>query len=248
MDAKTLFIADLHLCESRPAIVATFERFLAGPAREAHALYILGDLFEYWPGDDAAALPFYAGVAAQLRALSSSGVALFLTHGNRDFLIGAKLAAAIGATLLDDPFVMDLHGTRTCLMHGDTLCTDDVDYQRFRAKVRDIGWQREFLAAPLTARIETAEALRRQSIAAKGQKEETIMDVNAAAVAAVFRQSGCRRLIHGHTHRPATHRLDIDGIERERWVLNDWYREGGYLECKRDGCRQVWLARPVRIP
>lgn len=242
MDAKTLFIADLHLCESRPAIVATFERFLAGPAREAQALYILGDLFEYWPGDDAAALPFYAGIAARLRELSASGVALFLTHGNRDFLIGEKLTAAIGAVLLDDPHVVDLHGTRTCLMHGDTLCTDDVDYQGFRAQVREIEWQRGFLAAPLAARIETAERLRRQSTAAKGQKEETIMDVNDAAVAAVFRHSGCRRLIHGHTHRPATHRLSVDSIERERWVLNDWYSEGGYLECTRAGCRQIWLA------
>lgn len=241
MDTKTLFIADLHLCESRPSIITSFERFLIGPAREAEALYILGDLFEYWPGDDARSLPFYASLSAQLRAVSAQGVELFLIHGNRDFLIGRALAGEIGATLLDDPFVMDLYGTPTCLMHGDTLCTDDLEYQRFRAQVRDAEWQRDFLAAPLQQRIATAEALRRQSIAAKEQKEETIMDVNDAAVAAVFHQSGCQRLIHGHTHRPALHRLSVDGIARERWVLNDWYSQGGYLECTRGGCRQIWL-------
>lgn len=237
----SLFIADLHLCDSRPQINAAFSAFLRGPANAAEALYILGDLFEYWPGDDAAQLPFYAGVAEELALLSSGGVHLYLMHGNRDFLLGAQMASLIGAQLLADPYPVDLYDTPSVLMHGDTLCTDDIAYLEFRATVRDRQWQRTFLATPLEQRIVTAEALRRQSSAEKQAKSMEIMDVNADAVSAVFRNCACTRLIHGHTHRPALHRLEIDGVPRERWVLNDWYQKGGYLRCDATGCRQIWL-------
>lgn len=237
----SLFIADLHLCESRPQINAVFGDFVQGPASAADALYILGDLFEYWPGDDAATLPFYAGIAAQLTRLSSGGVQVYLMHGNRDFLLGAQMATLIGAQLLADPYPVDLYGTPSVLMHGDTLCTDDMAYLEFRATVRNQEWQQAFLATPLAQRIATAEALRRQSSAEKQAKSIEIMDVNADAVSAVFRDCDCTRLIHGHTHRPALHRLEIDGVPRERWVLNDWYQKGGYLRCDATGCRQIGL-------
>lgn len=237
----SLFIADLHLCESRPQINAAFDEFVRGHASAAEALYILGDLFEYWPGDDAAALPFYAGVAEQLARLSCEGVQVYLMHGNRDFLLGAQMASAIGARLLADPYPVSLYDTPSVLMHGDTLCSDDTAYLEFRATVRDEQWQRAFLAAPLEQRIAAAEALRLQSSAEKQAKSIEIMDVNADAVGAVFRACGCTRLIHGHTHRPAHHRLEIDGVPHERWVLNDWYQKGGYLRCDASGCRQIWL-------
>lgn len=237
----SLFIADLHLCESRPPINAAFSEFLRGPASAAEALYILGDLFEYWPGDDAASLPFYAGAAKELALLSSGGVQLYLMHGNRDFLLGVQMASMIRARLLKDPHPVDLYGTQSVLMHGDTLCTDDTAYLEFRATVRDQQWQRAFLATPLEQRIAAAEALRRQSNVEKQAKSMEIMDVNAATVSAVFRDCDCTRLIHGHTHRPARHRLHIDGVPRERWVLNDWYEKGGYLRCDATGCGQIWL-------
>lgn len=238
----SLFIADLHLCESRPAISGVFKAFLSGPARRAEALYILGDLFEYWPGDDAAGLDFYAGITQALAEVASSRVALYLMHGNRDFLIGNQMADLISARLLVDPYAISLYGTPTLLMHGDTLCTDDTGYLEFRGQVRDPAWQQTFLAAPLDQRIATAEQLRRQSAEHKQSKSPEIMDVNAVAVSAVFHDCACTRLIHGHTHRPAHHTLLVDGLARERWVLNDWYERGGYLQCDADGCRQVWIS------
>lgn len=237
----SLFIADLHLCSSRPSINDVFHQFLRGPALAAEALYILGDLFEYWPGDDGASMPFHAEVVRALAQLSAAGVRLFLMHGNRDFLIGSELAAALGAELLPDPHALTLYATPTLLMHGDTLCTDDTAYLEFRAQVRDPDWQESFLAAPLEQRIATAESLRRESAEQKQHKSMQIMDVNRDAVSAVFRDYACTRLIHGHTHRPALHRLEIAGKACERWVLNDWYEKGGYLECAARGCRQVWL-------
>ena len=237
----SLFIADLHLCASRPSINEIFFTFLRGPALDAEGLYILGDLFEYWPGDDGAGMAFYAEVIAALRQVSAAGVRLFLMHGNRDFLIGAKLASELRAELLPDPYACTLYGTPSLLMHGDTLCTDDLAYQEFRDQVRDPEWQHAFLATPLEERIATAESLRRQSAEHKQNKAMSIMDVNPDAVAAVFRDYACTRLIHGHTHRPAFHQLEVTGQTCERWVLNDWYEKGGYLRCSEQGCAQVWL-------
>lgn len=236
--AQTLFISDLHLDPQRPDIVALFLRFLAEQASQAEALYILGDLFEYWIGDDmldhpatAAAL---APVAEGLRALSSAGVPVYFQHGNRDFLIGETFAQRCGVRLLPEAQVVELDGVPTLLMHGDSLCTDDVDYQRLRVMLRDPQWQREFLALPLEERIRQAQALREKSREAAQAKAETIMDVNPQTVVETMRRHGVHRLIHGHTHRPAVHEFELDQAPAHRIVLGDWYERGSVLYC-RDG-------------
>ncbi|TAK84570.1 MAG: UDP-2,3-diacylglucosamine diphosphatase [Betaproteobacteria bacterium] len=225
-----LFISDLHLSEERPAANERFIDFLEGKARSAQALYILGDLFEYWIGDDDLGAPFNAVMAGMLRALSQQGVALYLMHGNRDFLMGERFCAATGATLLRDPSVHDIHGVKTLLVHGDTLCTDDHDYQAWRRTARSPEWQREFLARPRAERRRLILGLREKSKAVIEAKPADIMDVNAAAVADALRLHGAERLVHGHTHRPGQHRVEVDGRVRGRWVLPDWYGAGGYLE------------------
>lgn len=232
----TLFISDLHLCTSRPAINVLFERFLLEIAPQAEALYILGDFFEYWAGDDDLVEPFHTAIAQQLSTLAQSGTRLYLMHGNRDFLIGDAFLKAANITLLPDPTLIDLYGTPTLLMHGDTLCTDDVEYQKFRLMVRSAQYQQAALAKPLAERKAMIEALRKKSEAEKSHKSESIMDVNADAVADALRAHGYPRLIHGHTHRPARHEVTVDGKTCERWVLTDWYDGGGYLRCDATGC------------
>ena len=224
----TLFISDLHLDESRPHIVDLYTDLLAGDARGAYALYILGDLFESWIGDDDdAALP--ARVAEATHALSDTGVPVYFMHGNRDFLLGADYAARAGMTLLTDPSVVDIGGERTLLMHGDTLCTGDVEYQKFRALVRDPRWQQQFLAKPLVERRAFAAQARGESRKHTATAKPEIMDVDPQAVEAAMRAHGVRKLIHGHTHRPATHRFDLDGTAAERVVLGDWYEQDSVL-------------------
>lgn len=235
----TLFISDLHLAAERPQITAQFLRFTRDTASAAAALYILGDLFEYWVGDDDLEDPLNGTVSAALAALAAGGTRVFLMRGNRDVLLGAAFAARCGATLLDDPVLIDLHGKPTLLCHGDALCTDDIDYQRFRAYARAPANQAKFLAQPLAARREQMLGMRAQSEASKQQKTEAIMDVAPAAVDALLRQHGYPRLIHGHTHRPARHLHTVDGHACERWVLNDWYETGGYLRCDAAGCSAV---------
>ncbi|MBX3663313.1 MAG: UDP-2,3-diacylglucosamine diphosphatase [Burkholderiales bacterium] len=231
----TLLISDLHLAPERPAITAQFLRFARDTAAQAQALYVLGDLFEYWAGDDDDdALGIQA--AAALQALSAGGTRVFLMHGNRDVLMGQALAKRCGATLLADPLLTELHGAPTLLTHGDALCTDDADYQRFRAYARDPANQAKFLAQPLAERREQMRGMRAQSEASKQRKAEAIMDVAPAAVEALLRRHGYPRLIHGHTHRPARHVHEVDGHRCERWVLNDWYERGGYLRCDSAGC------------
>ncbi len=225
---STLFISDLHLDASRPHIVDLFATLLAGDARDAKALYILGDLFESWIGDDDDAA--LAGqVADATRALRDSGVPVYFMHGNRDFLLGDEYAARSGMTLLADPTVVAIGGERTLLMHGDTLCTDDVEYQKFRSMVRDARWQQPFLARPLADRRAFAAQARGESRKHTAEARPEIMDVNEAAVAAAMRTHGVRKLIHGHTHRPATHRFDLDGVPAERIVLGDWYEQDSVL-------------------
>ena len=202
---STLFISDLHLKPEAPHLSRILLQLLAGPALHADALYVLGDLFEAWPGDDDAADPFNAPVIAAFRAVSDRGIPLCFQHGNRDFLLGAEFARATGGKLLAEELVVDLHGTRTLLMHGDQLCTDDVAYQQFRAQVRNPAWQQALLRQPLAARKHLARQLREGSDLAKSGKSMDIMDVNAEAVAAAFRRHDVTRLIHGHTHRPARH-------------------------------------------
>ncbi len=232
---STLFISDLHLCASRPQITAAFEAFLDGPARDAAALYILGDLFEYWAGDDDLGDAFNARIATAL-ARYGKAVPTFLMHGNRDFLIGPGFTRAAGATLIADPLLIDIEGRPTLLMHGDTLCTDDLDYQRFRSEVRSPEWAATFLATPLAERKQRIEVMRTRSEALKQVKSAAIMDVNADAVEAMFRRFGCDRLIHGHTHRPARHEHIVDGRRCERLVLADWYESGSHLICAAGSC------------
>jgi UDP-2,3-diacylglucosamine hydrolase len=225
-----LFISDLHLTESRPAANEAFFALIEGKARDAEALYILGDLFEYWVGDDDLTDPFNSVIAGFLRELSRSGVALGVMQGNRDFLFGERFAAATGARLLPDPLVVELEGTTTLLMHGDTLCTRDTDYQEWRRVSHSEKFQQEFLAKPLATRREMARQMREKSAVAKGAKAMEIMDVDDDAVRDVLRQHNATRLIHGHTHRPGHHSIEVDGRRCERWVLPDWYGQGGYLE------------------
>lgn len=238
----TLFIADLHLDPARPRIAALFERYLAGAeVRGADALYILGDLVEAWIGDDDdAELP--ARIAAATRAVRDAGVPVYFMAGNRDFLLGPAFAECAGLTLLDDGTVHDIHGRRTLLMHGDVLCTDDLAYQAVRRQVRTPEWQAQILAMPLEARRAFAAKARADSKAHTGSTMESIMDVNADAVAGAMREAGVTRLIHGHTHRPAVHSFDLDGKTAERIVLGDWYEHGSVLRVDANGTNLRGLA------
>ncbi len=239
----TLLISDLHLSAERPAINERFFDFLHTQAARAAALYVLGDLFEYWIGDDeldaAEGDPLARRVAEALGALSRGGVGVAFMHGNRDFLVGRRFSEASGARLLEDPSVEKIADVRTLLMHGDTLCTDDHDYQAWRRTARSRAWQREFLAKTLPERRKALEALREKSKDVVGAKPAEIMDVNDAAVRDALRAHGLTRLVHGHTHRPARHALEVDGRRCERWVLPDWYERGGYLAIDDAGPRLV---------
>jgi UDP-2,3-diacylglucosamine hydrolase len=237
----TLFISDLHLCSGRPQINRSFFGFLEREAKSADALYILGDLFEYWAGDDDLGDPLNAAVIAALARLVASGVPAYLMHGNRDFVIGESFARASGVKLLPDPTLLSLHGQSVLLMHGDTLCTLDREYQAFRREARSNAWIRNLLRKPLTERKAAIEALRRQSELEKRGKPAEIMDVAQAEVESALRRHGYPRLIHGHTHRPARHVHMVDGHACERWVLADWYQAGSYLACDESGCRAVQL-------
>ncbi len=238
----TLFLSDLHLTPERPGAAESFRFFLAQRAPTAAALYILGDLFEAWVGDDDLALPFHAGIAADLKRVAHHGVPVHLLPGNRDFLAGPDLARAAGLTLMEDPTCIHLYGTPTLLAHGDAWCTDDAQYQAFRAQAREADWRAGFLGKPLPERHAIATALRERSEQAKAGKRPEIMDVNPEAVAEAFRAHAVSRIIHGHTHRPAFHSRIIDGRSCERWVLPDWYEAtGGYLACDASGCRmETW--------
>jgi UDP-2,3-diacylglucosamine hydrolase len=231
---STLFISDLHLTEERPEANERFIEFVEDIARGAEALYILGDFFEYWIGDDDLEQPFNAVIAGLLAGLSTSGVRLYFMHGNRDFLVGERFCAASGASLLSDPVVHEIQGVQTLLVHGDTLCTDDVEYQAWRRKARDPAFQADFLARPIAERRRLSTQIREKSKQVVQGKTAEIMDVNAQAVAQALRRHGVQRLIHGHTHRPGRHQVGSDG---ERWVLPDWYGRGGYLEVDRRGPR-----------
>jgi UDP-2,3-diacylglucosamine hydrolase len=238
----TLFISDLHIDASRPPIVQQFLSFLEAEAARADALYILGDLFEAWIGDDA---PDGAQVTAieGLRALTAGGVPCFVMHGNRDFLLSARFCRESGAELLSDPVMVTLYGERILVMHGDALCTDDRAYQRLRATVRDADWQRRFLGLSIKERRALAGAAREGSQAHTSAMEHSITDVNADSVATVLRGSGLTTLLHGHTHRPAIHAFEMDGRPCTRIVLGDWYDQGSLLRWDQDGPELVSLAR-----
>jgi UDP-2,3-diacylglucosamine hydrolase len=232
---ETLFISDLHLDPERPVITELFLEFLKNRAARAEALFILGDLFEAWVGDDDDA-PMNRTVCTALKACAESGTPVYVMHGNRDFLLGSLFAEQSGATLLDDPARIDLYGTPTLLMHGDLLCTDDTEYLTFRKIVRAPDWQTAMLAKPLEERRLMAQEMRASSREQTGGKPEAIMDVNTDAVIDVMRSQQVTRLIHGHTHRPGVHQLDVSGEVSQRIVLGDWYEQGSMLVCSPSGC------------
>jgi UDP-2,3-diacylglucosamine hydrolase len=227
----TLFISDLHLEESRPDITDAFLGFLRTTTQGAERLYILGDFFEAWIGDDERT-PLQEQVAAALKDLNENGTDIFLMHGNRDFLIGEDFCARAGATLLEDPTVIDLHGTPTLLMHGDSLCTADVEYQKFRTNMRNPQWQQMILARPLEDRQQMARQLREISMAKNQGKAETIMDVTPEEVVRELEHHGVQRMIHGHTHRPAVHSLHANGADAKRMVLGDWDQNIWWIEAE----------------
>lgn len=235
MTKPDLFLSDLHLSAERPAMVAAFEAFCRGPARNAGRVFVLGDLFDSWVGDDQLRDPVAARVACALAGVAAAGVELGVMCGNRDLLLGHRFAAAAGAALLPDAVVTDVGGTPTLLLHGDTLCTDDEGYQNFRLWTHDARRQRRFLALPYVLRRGLFALIRRRSRHLASAKSEAIMDVSADAVAEAFRQHAVARIIHGHTHRPAHHVTTTDARACERWVLPDWYDRGGYLAADADG-------------
>jgi len=238
----TLFISDLHIDASRPPIVRQFLSFLEVQAASAEALYILGDLFESWVGDDDPDSAQAAAIAG-IRTLTSNGVPCFVMHGNRDFLLSTRFCRDSGAELLFDPVMVTLYGERILVMHGDALCTDDQAYQRLRATVRDPDWQRRFLALSVKARRALAGAARVGSQAHTAAMEYAITDVNAESVAKVLRGSGSTTLLHGHTHRPAIHAIEVDGRPCTRIVLGDWYDQGSLLRWDQNGPELVSLTR-----
>jgi len=235
--AHTLFISDLHLSTMHPLSSERFLHFANHIDPQTESLYILGDLFEYWAGDDDLDDPFHRTITGTLRRLAGQGIKIYLMHGNRDFLMAEKLSRACSARMLNDPTMLDLYGIPTLISHGDALCTDDVDYQTFRRQVRSPSWQQQFLAQPLSQRKAQIEQMRLLSEQEKRHKQMSIMDVNTDTVSALLREHGYPRLIHGHTHRPARHLHHLDGHKCERWVLGDWDTKANALRCDSSGVR-----------
>lgn len=235
---STLFISDLHLSQERPAITALFLRFLQEVAGGSDALYILGDLFEAWLGDDMV-LPEYREAIAAIRHLTEQGVPVYVMYGNRDFLMREKFEQMSGARLIHEPYILTLDGQDTLLLHGDTLCTDDVAYQQFRAMVRNPQWQDALLAKTPEQRLALAREYRDMSKTEMAKKDEAIMDVNPQSVITTMQEQKVHHLIHGHTHRPGIHQFELDGLPARRIVLGDWDNHGSYLQCDGNRCRLI---------
>jgi len=223
-----LFISDLHLDPARPDVAQAFFRFMENEAPQAEALYILGDFFEAWIGDDLQH-PFVDSVKQSLRALTNKGIPVYLMHGNRDFLMGEQFCNETGCQLIDDPTLIELYGHKVLLMHGDTLCTRDVDYLAFRGMVRNPDWQKDFLSKSLQERLAIAENIRAASKEKTSELQYEIMDVTQSEVEKVMAEQDVQVLIHGHTHRPAIHKLEVNGKTAERVVLGDWHTLGWKL-------------------
>lgn len=233
---KVFFISDLHLSPERPDIIKLFIEFMNNNARNADSLYILGDLFEVWLGDDYCDPGLEPAIEA-LKAYSDSGKPVYILHGNRDFLMGSGFETMTGCKLLPDPSLITLHGKQALISHGDELCIDDVEYMEFRNTVRSPKWQQEFLAKPIEERIAFARQARSESINKTQQKAMDIMDVNQAAVESLMNKYQVDLLIHGHTHRPNTHQFESNGKPLTRIVLGDWYEQGSLLNCNDDSCQ-----------
>ena len=240
----TLFISDLHLDEAKPAIGEQFLQFLGRDGWSAEALYILGDLFESWIGDDDPN-PHYAGMKSAIRHCVESGTRVYFMHGNRDFLVGERFADETGVAILPDPSVVELYGDRVMLSHGDALCTDDFEYQQVRAMTRNPEWQSMMLSKSLRERKDVAERARTQSQARNAMLPEHIMDVNQEAVEQAMRNNGVALLLHGHTHRPAIHEFELDGKRATRIVLGDWYDQGSVVRWDEKGFKIEALPRPA---
>ena len=234
-EAVALFVSDVHLQPSLPNTTQAFLDFLDRYAVKAQQLYLLGDMFEYWAGDDDLADPYHRKIVDAIRTVSTAGVSVYWVAGNRDFLVGKEFATAAGMTLLPEPYVLDAGSKRIALVHGDAQCTDDHGYMTFRAQVRQPEWQAQFLAQPLAQRKAIIESMRSGSREAQRAKAYEIMDVNPAAIASLYEATDADILIHGHTHRPATHHHDVAGKMRVRHVLPDW-------ECDVESPRGGWLA------
>ncbi len=230
----TLFISDLHLDAGRPEIAAQLLAFLKGEAADADALYILGDLFETWVGDDDPN-PHFAIVKNAIRKLVSRRVPVYFMHGNRDFAIGEKFAEETGVIILPDPYVVELYGENVLLSHGDAYCTDDVQYQTIRKMTRDPAWLAMMLKKPLQERIALAAHSRAASSARASTLNEKITDVNQGAIEQALREANVNTMLHGHTHRPATHRFTVDGEPASRIVLGDWYEQGSVVRWDKNG-------------
>lgn len=228
-----LFISDLHLSTERPEIINLFLKFMDEIAPSTKKLYILGDFLEYWIGDDmdgqVQGTPI-ADVFLSLQLLQDKGTDVFFMHGNRDFLVGQDLADKYQFKIIDDPATIEINNTRVLLMHGDTLCTDDLEYQNYRTMVRDENWKNAFISKPIEVREQIAKELRKKSKDAIAEKDAEIMDVNNEAVTTAMMQHDVETLIHGHTHRPAIHNFEHQGKQLKRIVLADWYYSGSYLE------------------
>ncbi|GAA5136850.1 UDP-2,3-diacylglucosamine diphosphatase [Thalassotalea piscium] len=235
----TYFIADLHLAQNRPDITACFLSFLKNDALNAQTLYILGDLFEYWIGDDDNS-PFVIEIARGLKELADSGTAIYFIHGNRDFLLGKRFAKKAGMTLLPEVDTIELYGEKIVILHGDTLCTKDVAYQKFRKKSRTWWWQTMIKSLPLFVRRKIAENYRKQSANATAMKSQDIMDVTESEVEKCLEQHQSLLMIHGHTHRPNIHNVNVNGKQAKRIVLGDWYEQGAWLKFDKNGYQLLY--------
>jgi len=234
-ETVALFVSDVHLKPSQPKTAEAFLAFLRRHARRTQQLYLLGDLFEYWAGDDDISTPFNQRIVDAIKQVSAAGVAVFWIVGNRDFLTGDTFARATGATQLPEPYIADIAGQKIILVHGDAQCTDDLPYMAFRAQVRQPGWQQQFLAQPLAQRKAIIEGMRSESREQQRSKSYEIMDVNDGAIAALFDAGAATIMIHGHTHRPARHVYPHAGGDRIRYVLPDW-------DCDGEPARGGWIA------
>ncbi len=235
MSNQTIFVSDIHLCESRPSITNDFLNFLNKITNQLDTLYILGDLFEYWIGDDSNQ---YENIIRAIKVLTDHHIKVFLMHGNRDFLIGSSFEKKTGAILLQDPTLAEIYGKKILLSHGDNLCIDDIEYQSFRGKIRNEVWKNEFLKKSLSERIFIANELRKVSELYKKNKSEIIMDVNSDEVNRILIQFNYPDFfIHGHTHKPKYHLINLDGHQIQRIVLGDWYEHGSYLTLNAEGIK-----------
>lgn len=238
----TLFVSDLHIEADRPDIANQFLQFLETEALNADALYILGDLFEFWVGDDDPN-EHYAWIKQGLRKLTKKNIPVFFMHGNRDFMIGQDFADETGITILTDPYIVEVHGENVLLSHGDIYCTDDIQYQAVRKMTRDPKWQATMLTRSLEERISFSEQARADSKAHGDNIDQAITDVNQAAIKSALRQANVTLMLHGHTHRPAVHEIEVDGKQARRIVLGDWYEHGSVVRWDRNGPVLSSLAR-----